>query len=50
MIDVIGDKEMLGNRVEKDGSENREQAVLEIQEGLGGGEAGSLDKGKSVLY
>ncbi|WP_186309793.1 hypothetical protein, partial [Staphylococcus saprophyticus] len=50
MVDVLGENEYLGNSLEKDGRERRDEGVLEMYEGLGGGEPGTVENGKSVVY
>lgn len=50
IIDLLGDSEYLRNTLEKDGTENTEQALLEIYERLRPGEPPTVENAKSLLY
>lgn len=50
IIDLLGDSEYLRNTLEKDSTENTEQALLEIYERLRPGEPPTVENAKSLLY
>lgn len=50
IIDLLGDNEYLRNTLEKDGTENTDQALLEIYERLRPGEPPTVENAKSLLY
>ncbi|HBM8033091.1 TPA: DNA-directed RNA polymerase subunit beta [Staphylococcus aureus] len=50
IVDLLGDNEYLRNTLEKDGTENTEQALLEIYERLRPGEPPTVENAKSLLY
>ena len=50
IIDLLGESEYLRNTLEKDGTENTEQALLEIYERLRPGEPPTVENAKSLLY
>lgn len=50
IVDLLGDSEYLRNTLEKDGTENTEQALLEIYERLRPGEPPTVENAKSLLY
>ncbi|WP_347130020.1 DNA-directed RNA polymerase subunit beta [Staphylococcus hominis] len=50
IIDLLGDSEYLRNTLEKDSTENTEQALLEIYERLRPGEPPTVENEKSLLY
>lgn len=50
IIDLLGDSEYLRNTLEKDGTENTDQALLEIYERLRPGEPPTVENAKSLLY
>ncbi|EHT3677699.1 DNA-directed RNA polymerase subunit beta [Staphylococcus pseudintermedius] len=50
IIELIGDNEYLRNTLEKDSTENTEQALLEIYERLRPGEPPTVENAKSLLY
>ncbi|MCG3082827.1 hypothetical protein L7Q72_34875, partial [Pseudomonas aeruginosa] len=49
IVDLLGDNEYLRNTLEKDGTENTEQALLEIYERLRPGEPPTVENAKSLL-
>ena len=49
IVDLLGDSEYLRNTLEKDGTENTEQALLEIYERLRPGEPPTVENAK-VYY
>lgn len=50
ITDLLGDSEYLRNTLEKDSTENTEQALLEIYERLRPGEPPTVENAKSLLY
>ncbi|MCU5746683.1 DNA-directed RNA polymerase subunit beta [Staphylococcus sp. SQ8-PEA] len=50
IIDLLGDSEYLRNTLEKDSTENTDQALLEIYERLRPGEPPTIENAKSLLY
>ncbi|MBF7023368.1 DNA-directed RNA polymerase subunit beta [Staphylococcus kloosii] len=50
IIELLGDNEYLRNTLEKDGTENTDQALLEIYERLRPGEPPTVENAKSLLY
>ena len=50
IVDLLGDNEYLRNTLEKDSTENTEQALLEIYERLRPGEPPTVENAKSLLY
>lgn len=50
IIDLLGDSEYLRNTLEKDSTENTEQALLEIYERLRPGEPPTVENATSLLY
>ncbi|MGK8295289.1 DNA-directed RNA polymerase subunit beta [Staphylococcus arlettae] len=50
IIDLLGDNEYLRNTLEKDGTENTDQALLEIYERLRPGEPPTVENAKSLLH
>ncbi|MEJ7159436.1 DNA-directed RNA polymerase subunit beta [Staphylococcus caprae] len=50
IVDLLGESEYLRNTLEKDGTENTEQALLEIYERLRPGEPPTVENAKSLLY
>jgi hypothetical protein len=49
IIDLLGDSEYLRNTLEKDSTENTEQALLEIYERLRPGEPPTVENAKSLF-
>lgn len=50
IVELLGDNEYLRNTLEKDNTENTEQALLEIYERLRPGEPPTVENAKSLLY
>ena len=50
IVDLFGESEYLRNTLEKDGTENTDQALLEIYERLRPGEPPTVENAKSLLY
>ncbi|WP_436867762.1 DNA-directed RNA polymerase subunit beta [Staphylococcus shinii] len=50
IVDLLGENEYLRNTLEKDGTENTDQALLEIYERLRPGEPPTVENAKSLLY